>query len=335
MRAQQFDGELEFLFADGGSDDRTRAILEELSSNDPRLRVLDNPRRQTPSGLNVCLRAARGEYVARMDGHTFYPPNYLADGVRRLERGDVAWVAGPPLLRPVGKVSRAVSSALSTRLGQGPTQRFAGGVTEAELDTGVFAGVWRRETVLALGGWDERWSRNQDSEMAARFLDAGERIVCLPRMGAEYVPRDTLPLLARQFFNYGYYRAATAHPHPTSMRRSHLLLPAFVLTLGMSAVGPRRLRSLAHFGVATYALAVITQTAVTLRESEQRADDALLPAVFVAMHSSWGLGFIWGGLKHPPLAALAHVIGARGRAARVGRRAASQLVYAPSLDETP
>jgi succinoglycan biosynthesis protein ExoA len=335
MRAQQFDGELEFLFADGRSDDRTRAILKDLSGDDPRLRVLDNPRRQTPSGLNVCLRAARGEYVARMDAHTFYPPNYLADGVRRLQRGDVAWVAGPPLLRPVGKISRAVSSALSTRLGQGPTQRFAEGVTEAELDTGVFAGVWRRDTVLALGGWDERWSRNQDSEMAARFLAAGEHIVCLPRMGAEYVPRDTLPRLARQFFNYGYYRAATAYRHPASMRRSHLLLPSLVLTLMLGAFGPRRLKSLARLGVATYALAVFAQTAITLRDSERLADDVLLPAVFATMHASWGLGFLWGALRHPPLAALARVVGARGLAARVGRRAESQPVYAPSLDETP
>jgi succinoglycan biosynthesis protein ExoA len=335
MRTQQFDGELEFLFADGGSDDGTRGILEELAEHDQRLRVLDNPRRQTPSGLNVCLRAARGEYVARMDAHTFYPPNYLADGVRRLQRGDVAWVAGPPLLRPVGKVSRAVSSALSTRLGQGPTQRFAGGATEAELDTGVFAGVWRRDTVLALGGWDERWSRNQDSEMAARFLAAGERIVCLPRMGAAYVPRDSFLLLARQFFNYGYYRAATAHRHPASMRRSHLLLPALVITLALSASGPRRVRSLAKLGSATYALAVIAQTGVTVRESNKRGDDALLPAVLATMHVSWGLGFLWGALKQPPLAALARVIGARRLAGRVGRRTASQSVWAPSLNDAP
>ncbi|MBV9310350.1 MAG: glycosyltransferase [Solirubrobacterales bacterium] len=331
MCAQQFDGELEFLFADGRSEDRTRAILEELAESDRRLRVLDNPRRQTPSGLNVCLRAARGRYVARMDAHTFYPPTYLADGVARLERGDVAWVAGPPLLRPIGKISRAVSSALSTRLGQGPTQRFADDVTEAELDTGVFAGVWRRDTVLALGGWDERWSRNQDSEMAAHFLAAGERIVCLPQMGAEYVPRDRLDLLARQFFNYGYYRAATAHQHPASMRRAHVLLPALVATLLLSAGGPRGLRSLARLGTATYALVVLGQTGITLRDSRSPADDVLLPVVLTTMHVFWGLGFIWGAVKRPPLAALANVFGATALAARLGRRAESQSVYAPSL----
>ena len=49
---------------------------------------------------------------------------------------------------------------------------------------GVFAGVWERETLLEYGGWDEGWARNQDSEMAGRFLARGERLICLPQMAA-------------------------------------------------------------------------------------------------------------------------------------------------------
>src|SRR6478609_6890945 len=89
MRAQEFGGTIEFLFMDGGSTDRTRAILEELAAADPRIRVLDNPGRTTPHALNVGLAAARGKYVVRMDAHAFYPPRYIAAGVERLERGDI------------------------------------------------------------------------------------------------------------------------------------------------------------------------------------------------------------------------------------------------------
>src|SRR5918912_3114917 len=88
MRAQEFDGEIEFLFMDGGSTDSTRAILEELAAADPRIRVLDNPGRTTPHALNVGLAAARGEFVVRMDAHAYYPPRYVAAGVERLARGD-------------------------------------------------------------------------------------------------------------------------------------------------------------------------------------------------------------------------------------------------------
>ncbi|HEX8714189.1 MAG TPA: glycosyltransferase, partial [Solirubrobacteraceae bacterium] len=102
MQAQRFDGNVELLFADGGSQDRTREILLELAQGDPRIRVLDNPRRRTASGLNVCLREARGDYVARMDAHTYYSDRYLAAGVERLRRGDTEWVSGPAIPRPVG-----------------------------------------------------------------------------------------------------------------------------------------------------------------------------------------------------------------------------------------
>ena len=59
MREQALDGELEFLFADGRSDDDTKAILQEMAREDERIVVLDNPRRTT-FGLNVgAARVAR------------------------------------------------------------------------------------------------------------------------------------------------------------------------------------------------------------------------------------------------------------------------------------
>src|SRR3954453_9208793 len=69
MRAQEFDGTVEFLFMDGGTTDNTTAVLEELAASDPRIRVFDNPGRTTPHALNVGLAAARGEYIVRMDAH--------------------------------------------------------------------------------------------------------------------------------------------------------------------------------------------------------------------------------------------------------------------------
>ncbi len=87
MRAQQFEGEVEVIFLDGGSEDGTRPILEKLARRDDGIRVFDNPARHIPQALNIGLREARGEYVARMDAHTLYPPDYLAAGVARSSAG--------------------------------------------------------------------------------------------------------------------------------------------------------------------------------------------------------------------------------------------------------
>ena len=51
----------------------------------------------------------------------------------------------------------------------------------------------------------------------------GERLVCLPAMGAEYVPRDTLRGLWRQYLGYGEFRARTYRAPPALDARSHLL----------------------------------------------------------------------------------------------------------------
>jgi succinoglycan biosynthesis protein ExoA len=327
MRAQRFDGNVELLFADGGSEDRTREILAQLAREDPRIRVLENPRRRTASGLNVCLREARGEYVARMDAHTYYADRYLQAGVERLRRGDTEWVSGPAIPRPVGAISRAVSLALASWLGRGGSRKW----DEQQDGSGEreFGGVWRRERLLAAGGWDERWPINQDSEMASRFLQDGARLVCLPEMAGYYVPRDSLEGLARQYYRYGFYRARTFKRHPQSMRRSHLIAPALVLALIAALIAPRRLRQLARAAVGAYALAVTATAANAATRPGARGDGPRLLAVLPAMHLGWGVGTLAGMFRFgPPLAAFAGLVRA---SASTPHAAAADGVYAPSL----
>lgn len=334
MQAQEFDGELEFLFADGLSEDRTKEILLELAREDPRIRVFDNPRGRTPSGLNVCLSHARGEFVARMDAHTFYPTRYLADGVRRLRQGGTTWVSGPVIPEPTGRVSRVVALALSSPMGRGGARKWSsqnGDADEIELDSGVFAGVWRRDDVLRHGGWDEAWPQNQDSEMAGRFLGSGERLICLPEMAARYVPRNTLRSLFKQYSNYGYYRIATARRHPHTLRRSHVLAPAVTLTLLASIAVPRPIRRLARGGLALYGATLGLEAVRAIPRAEHFEDALSLPSVMMAMHLGHGVGMLRGVIKlGPPWAAIASAAGREDLAQRLA--GPPEPVWAPSLN---
>ncbi|HEY9723798.1 MAG TPA: glycosyltransferase, partial [Oscillatoriaceae cyanobacterium] len=60
------------------SEDDTRAVLQRLAREDPRIRVVDNPQRTTAAGLNAALAHARGRYVARMDADDFALSDRLA-----------------------------------------------------------------------------------------------------------------------------------------------------------------------------------------------------------------------------------------------------------------
>ena len=315
MQAQRFDGEVEFLFMDGRSEDRTRAILEELALEDPRIRVLDNPGRTSTAGLNVGLREARGDYIVRMDAHTFYPEDYIAVGVERLRRGDVVWVAGPQVPYGTGRWSRRVALALNSWMGTGGSARWGsdGAAQERELDTGVFAGMWHRRTVEEHGGWDEEWAINQDSELAARILAAGGRIVSVPGLAARYVPRDDLKSLARQYWRYGNYRAKTAGRHPDSLEARQLFPFALVLALAGSLAPVRVVRAPARLAVAAYAGALVVNAARSAPDAEE-ADAAWLPVVLAIMHVCWGAGFVSGSIRFgPPVDALLRCTGLRQR----------------------
>ena len=336
MLAQECPGELEFLVVDGGSSDRTREVVAELATQDPRIRLLDNPRRTASSGLNVGLANARGKWVARMDGHTRYPTRYIALGIDRLARGDTRWVSGPPIPVGRGAVSRALTLALRTPLGRGGSRKWAaeaGEACEYQLDSGVFAGVWERATVLEYGGSDERWQRNQDSEMAGRFLARGERLICLPAMASYYLPRDSLRSLWRQYLQYGEFREMTAVRHPHTMRLSHLMPPALVATVALGlAVRRAPIRRLAEGALGAYVCVLGIAGAHAARSAEDARDATLVPFVLAVMHLAHGAGAWIGACRHgAPVAGIARVLRLRGLSSRPWPEAGA--VYAPSLEQ--
>jgi GT2 family glycosyltransferase len=309
MLAQDFPGRAEFLFIDGGSEDASVAILRALAASDDRVRVLANPARRTPQALNIGLRAARGTFIARMDAHTLYPPRYLASGVERLRRDDCAWVSGPQLAVGVDPGSRLVARALGAALGRGGARFRDALEREHEVDSG-FTGMWHRETLERHRGWDEEWLNDQDLELAARIRQAGGRIVCIPEMAAEYVPRSSLRALSRQYLTYGTYRVKTARRHPETLRRSQLLPPLVTVTaVGALAAPTRRLRSLARWGLAIYGGALVV-SAARAAGGGARSDVVALPGVWAVMHLSYGAGFLRGSARYgPPLEAVRRVAG--------------------------
>jgi GT2 family glycosyltransferase len=293
------------LFIDGGSDDGSVALLERYAREDSRIRLLHNPAMRTPQALNIGLRAATGDIICRMDAHTHYPETYVATGVARLLRGDVASVSGPAIAVGHDTWSRRVALALATTFGVGQGRFRLGTDEEIEVDTG-FTGLWLRETLENQGGWDEEMRTDQDYELAVRLSEAGGRHVCLPSMAAEYMPRNSLKKLARQYFVYGYYKVLSVSKHPTAMRPSHLLPPGLAGTALLATAGP--LRRPARLGLGLYAAALARAT-LGMRGQAAPADVLSLPLVFATMHLAYGCGFLWGSVRlGPPSAAVADVI---------------------------
>jgi len=316
--AQEVDGGIELIFVDGGSHDGSREILARLAAGDERIRIIDNPERFIPAALNRGLRAARGTYVARMDAHTVYRPDYVARGIARLSRGDVEWVTGPAVPAAASGFARCVAAALGSSLGQGGSSKWSrpgSGPAEIELDTGVFAGVWPRATLERLGGWHPDFHVNEDAEMAGRVLGAGGRIVCLSAMAAQYAPRGTTRGLWRQYWRFGRYRAMTARRHPVALRRAHLASAALTATVATAIVPAGPLRRPARAATAAYMVA-IGVAAARVAPTRTARDIGGVTVALATMHLSWGAGFIYGCARSgPPIGGLRRLLARGSRAA--------------------
>src|SRR3954452_12283435 len=197
---QDYPGELEIVLALGPSRDATDAVAEELAAADPRIHCVKNPSGRTPEGLNKALAISRSPVVARVDGHAELPRQYLRIAVETLQRTGAVNVGGLMWAEGRTDFERAVARAMTSRFGVGNAPFHVGG-EEGPADT-VYLGVFRREALAAVGGYDEAFTRAQDWEMNYRLRQNGGLVWFTPRLRVAYRPRGDVRSLASQYFHY-------------------------------------------------------------------------------------------------------------------------------------
>ncbi|MDQ1695483.1 MAG: hypothetical protein QOJ03_836 [Frankiaceae bacterium] len=292
--AQDYPGDIEVLLALGPSKDKTDAVAAAMSAEDPRVICVQNPSGRTPEGLNKTIAASHHQIVARVDGHAELPDHYLRTAVELLQRTGAVNVGG--LMWAVGhnEFERAVARAMTSRFGVGNAPFHVGGA-EGPADT-VYLGVFRREALEAVGGYDEAFTRAQDWEMNYRLRRAGGLIWFTPELRVSYRPRGSVTTLSQQYFNYGLWRGEVMRQHPDTVNLRYLAPPTALLGVAVGLVtGVIGLFTLPvlRWGFvlpAGYLALVLAGSLVTGRGLGWRAR-LWLPVVYASMHGSWGTGF--------------------------------------------
>ena len=284
--SQDYGGSVEVIVADGSD---TSATSDLVRQRYPTVRLVPNPERTIGFGSNAALRAAAGEVVVRCDAHTALPPGYLRRAIETLARTGAANVGGRQRPAGAGLFERAVSMAMTSRLGAGDARHRIGGA-EGPADT-VYLGVFRREALDAVGGYDPSLERNGDYELNWRLRSRGETVWFDPGLDVTYRPRDTLRALARQYFDYGRWKRIVLRRHPASVRWRQIASPAIVLSLaGGLALALAGVPWPAQALLSAYVLTIVGAAAVMV--FRQRDPAALLvPLVLATMHLAWGGGF--------------------------------------------
>jgi len=286
---------MEVLVVDGGSTDGTREIVGELASRHSCVRLIDNPAGRIPHGLNLGFRAASGRIVVRVDGHAVIDPDYVSPCVRTLEASGADNVGGPMRCRGLGFWGRAIALAMGSPFGRPAAFQQA---TEPREVESVHSGAFWRESIERVGLFDESIHWNEDYELNHRIRRTGGRIYFTPEIKWDYYSRESLPALARQFWNYGRGKAVVLIRRPGSLMARHLVAPLYVLSLivtGVLAAGGRPLPGLGLLGL------YVTATGFFSLQAARCSGISVAGAValaFVCMHLSWGAGLLTGLLSH-------------------------------------
>jgi len=296
--------EMEVVIADGLSTDNTRSAIQAFTETHPglKIRLLDNPKKNIPSGLNIAINAAVGEIIVRMDAHSLPNPDYVARMVSAIQSNIAENIGGVWDIKPRNQswAARSIAAAAGNPLSVGDAHyRFTD--KAAYVDT-VPYGSYRRSLFDEIGLFDETLLANEDYEMNTRIRQAGGRIRLDPAIRCTYFARPTYRALAEQYWGYGFWKAQMLKRYPKTLRWRQALPPLFVLALMILSITGLIWRPPWVALAIILAIYLFIQLIPAVHIALKKKDPSLVFGIVLAtltMHLSWGMALIVGLFSNP------------------------------------
>jgi len=317
LQASSYPHELITVFiVDGMSTDDTREVVERIKEKcDLDIRILDNPKGQRASALNIGIKEASTELILRIDARTIIDANYITKCVESLLESGADNAGGlqhpATFLDHKGEytpVHHAIGAAMAHPFGVGNAQ-FRVGKKSGFVDT-VYLGCFRREIFDKVGLFDEDSPVvSEDSDMNERIRAGGSKVYLNKDIIAYYVPRDKISDLWRLYFRYGGCRAGNLLKNKKLTGWRQLIPTLFVLTLVSLPIAAIFNSLFIYLWCFIVALYIETDLMISLYLTGKRGGAlscrgkiSFFIAIFKAfptMHFSWAFGF-WRRLLQRP-----------------------------------
>lgn len=295
--------ELEIIFVDGMSKDRTREIVNEYTKQYPFIRLIDNPEKIVPPAMNKGIKAAKGEIIMRLDAHATYEKNYftvLVNALKELGADNVGAVCKTDVLNKTPK-TLAIREVLSNKFGVGNSVFRTGVDKVMEVDTVPF-GCWKREVFDKYGLYDVRLVRNQDIELNKRILRGGGKICIVPNTYCTYLARETYQGLAKNNFGNGKWNILTVFytKQFNSLSIRHFIPLLFVLSLIVPTILSLVYTPFLIISLLSLLAYVSLLGMICLKLSiNKKLNFIYLLTSFLVLHLSYGWGSLMGLIKLP------------------------------------
>ncbi len=293
--------QMELILIDGESSDNTVSIINDYLKKYKFIKLINNPERIVPYALNRAIKISRGDYVIRLDAHAIFPSNYISTLISEALRLNAENVGGVVDTLPANDtlVAKSIALALKNPFGMG-NSLFRTGLSEIkQVDTVPF-GCFKKEIFEKIGVFDTDLIRNQDDEFNARIIQNGGKIFLLPDLIIKYFARDTFKKTGKMFYQYGLFKPLVNKKlkHPATLRQ--FVPPAFVLyiVLGLifSLIIPKIYIAYV-IGLILYFSASFKVALLTAIQQKSYLLLLTLPTIFFIIHTSYGIGYLYGILK--------------------------------------
>lgn len=188
--------------ADGGSNDGTLELLQRWKNRLP-LEIIHNEDRRQGPGLNRCLDRAEAPFLARLDGHSYWGPEYLKTLVEDL-KGDssLAAVGGRvSLASEPTSFQKDAWAVMKHPLGTG-APAYREGTKSAVVDS-LQAPVYRSEALESVNGFPEDLPWAEDESLHHQLRREGKKLKLNPSVSLYYSPRKSTLSFLTQFHHYG------------------------------------------------------------------------------------------------------------------------------------
>lgn len=289
--------EMELIFIDGNSNDKTVEIINKYRQKYDFITVLHNSQKFTPISMNMGIKASKGQYIFILSAHAKYEKEYFRVLVENIEILNADCVGGVLItdVQNRNKKSNSIKEILSHKLGVGNASFRIGSSEIKEVDTVAF-GCYTKESFDKYGLYDERLIRNQDIELNKRIINGGGKIYLIPDVKCTYYARENFRALAKNNYSNGFWNVLTAYYTKTlnSLSLRHFIPLLFVLSLFFPLLLSIFIPKFLYVGlfslVSYFALGIMIS--LKLRNSSNRF--IYLLSSFFTLHFSYGMGSLMG-----------------------------------------
>ena len=300
FKKQTYDhDEIELIFIDGMSKDSSWKILEDFKNSNHDFYdvvLLKNPKVILSAGMNVGIKAARGECILKVDCHSHITDNFIENNVKIIEEGeDVCGGPRPNIIENADNFSKTLLLVEENMFGSGIADYRK--KTTKKYVSSVFQGMYKKSIFDKIGLLDEKVGRVEDNELHYRIRKNGYKIRYSNDILSYQYTRPTLKRMLKQKYSNGYWIGKVSHIYPKAFSIFHFVPLAFVLAIIFSLCMIPITSIFIVLLSSIYFLFTILITIMTIINNKFNITILLMPIILFLIHVYYGVGTLVGLIK--------------------------------------